>query len=80
MAITLTGTGGLFTRTGRVGGMLNALNSFRGTADLSGASIVSVGVGVNNIEAQFQSTNQDLVDGLYTARDGHRSAGAGFAS
>jgi hypothetical protein len=66
MAVTLTGTGGLMTRLGRFGGLTNAINAFRGTADLSGASIVSAGVGTDHIEAQHQSNLQGSIDGLYT--------------
>lgn len=68
-----TSPGGLFRRIGRIGGLLNSLNSFRGTADLSGASIVSLGTGVDNIHAQFLATSQNLVDGLYAARDSYRA-------
>lgn len=46
MAITLTGTGGLFTRIGRLGGMLNSVNTFRGTTAVTSMS---------NIEAQYLS-------------------------
>jgi hypothetical protein len=73
MTIALTGTGGLFTRVGRVGGLLNALNSFRGTANLSSASIVSVGTGVDNLYAQFNSADQAIVTHLYAQRDSYRS-------
>lgn len=72
MTVTLVGTGGLLTRMGRDGGMTNAVNAFRGTADLSGASIVSAGVGFNHIEAQYQSSRQDLADGIYAALTSYR--------
>lgn len=79
MTIAFTGTGGLFTRVGRMGGLLNSMNSFRGAVDLSAASIVSVGVGVNNIEAQYASTRQDLIDRLYSSRDTYRQVHGSFA-
>jgi len=80
MTIALTGTGGLFTRVGRCGGLLNAINAFRGTANLSAASIVSIGTGIDNVEAQFASTNQQLVDALYAARNSHRLAHSQLAT
>lgn len=72
MAIPLTGTGGLFTRVGQIGGFLNHVNSFRGTANLSAAGIESVATAVDTIQAQFVSTNQQLIDSLYSQRDSYR--------
>lgn len=80
MTVTLTGTGGLMTRLGRFGGLTNAVNAFRGTADLSGASIVSAGVGTDHIEAQFQSTLQGQIDGLYNALANYRGQHGAFLS
>lgn len=81
MTIALTTSpGGIFRRIGRIGAVLNGINAFRGTADLSGASIISVGVGVNNIRDQFLSTNSQLIDGLYSARDGYRGVHGSLAN
>lgn len=81
MTIALTTSpGGLFRRVGRIGGLINSINSARGTADLSGASIVSVGTGVDNIRDQFLSTNSQLLDGLWTARDAFRGTPTSFLS
>ncbi len=73
-----TSPGGLFRRIGRNGFNLNSLNAYRGTADLSGASIVSLGTGTDNISGQYLATNQQLVDSLYSNRDQLRSSVSGF--
>lgn len=73
MTIPLTGTGGLFTRVGTMGGLLNDVNSFRGTANLTAASIKSIGPAVDSIAAQFDSTDQNLINGLYGNRDSYRT-------
>lgn len=75
MAITLVGTGGLFPRLGKIGLTLNSVNNLRGTAGSPNLATL-----VNNIEAQFASTNQQLVDGLYSARDSYRSVHGSFAT
>ena len=61
MSITLTGTGGLFTRLGKMGGILNYINLVRGN---TGTPYVPYKV--NQMEAQFQSVDQNLADLLYT--------------
>lgn len=69
MAIDLvTQPGGLFPRLGRIGGIINAVNSFRGNADLSAAGIVSLSVGVENLKNQFLSVNTELIDSLYSLK------------
>lgn len=78
MTIPLTGTGGLFKRIGRNVYNLNSLNAYRGTTDLSAASIVSLGTGIDNIDGQYLATNQQLVDSLYSQRDQLRSAVGSF--
>lgn len=65
MSVTLTGTGGLFTRLGKIGKFLNDLNSYRGST--------TVGPDVDAIGGQYQSTRQDLVDQLYSQRDAYRA-------
>lgn len=82
MAVTLTGTGGLFTRLGKIGASLNNVNGFRaGTAPASattwgsgGPAIDCIDVNADEIEAQYASSRQELVDALYTNRDGLKSA------
>ena len=65
MTIPLTGTGGLFTRLGKIGLLLNDLNSFRGTGTL--------GPDVDGIFAQFNSApDQSIVDSLYSTRNSYR--------
>ena len=81
MAIDLlTNPGGLFRRLGKMGATLNALHTFLGGGDLSAASIVSVGVGTDAIEAQFNSARNDLTTGLYAARDSMRASHGSWTS
>jgi hypothetical protein len=54
-----------------MGGGLNEMNTFRGT---------TIGTRANNIEAQFQSTDQNIVDTLYSQRDSYRLVHATYAS
>lgn len=67
MAITLTGTGGLFTRLGRIIYALNSLNSYMGSASFAG--LKSIGYSVADINAQYLAADQNLIDPLYTNRD-----------
>lgn len=57
MGIPLTGTGGLFTRVGLTGGILNSINTYRGS---------TIPPKVNNLQSQFDATDQNLIDLLYT--------------
>lgn len=72
MSIPLTGTGGLFTRVGTMGGALNDINSFIGTANLTAANIKSIGPAIDAIQAQFQAADQNLTTSLYSNRDTYR--------
>lgn len=63
MAIPLTGTGGLFTRLGRIIYGLNSLNAYLGSSTFAG--LASVGVTQTNINNQFLSTDQNVIDNLY---------------
>ena len=54
MAVTLTGTNGLFTRIGRLGGRVNSILNGQGAAALTAPS-VSAGVAYTNLLAQFTS-------------------------
>lgn len=78
MAVTLTGTGGWGTRFGRLAKMIDSCNDFLGTGDLTSGGLRSVGVGVDNIDAQFASALQYVVTNLYSDRDAVRSALDGF--
>lgn len=153
MSITFTGTGGLFTRLGRIAGWLRSINRFRGAGSipvttisgngttitvtctfphgfhagdtviiagsniagyngskliasissatvftitdsttgantakvtvrlsLSSSSPIPVQALADNIEAQFQSTNQDLVEYVYASRDSYRNTHDGQVS
>lgn len=77
MSVTLTGTGGIFTRFGKeIFGGIQAANYFLGDGDISGGtlSLRSVGVGVTNALAQYQSTLQNVIDGITGNRDTVRKA------
>lgn len=79
MAIDLDGSqNGLLRRLGKIAVNIISANSFRGTADLSAASIVSIGVGTDNVRALFNSSDQEVVDSLYSQRDAVRSSLAGW--
>ncbi len=87
MTVALTGTGGLFTRVGKIIKVSRNLNGFRGdtlavgdvndTAAVWGASgptVVDAKTGYDAIAAQYQSTLQSLCDGLFTAKKNFRSS------
>jgi hypothetical protein len=57
MAIALTGTGGFFTRLGKIIKGLNDLDTYRGTG---------LNTRVSTIRAEFASNQQDVMDGLYS--------------
>jgi hypothetical protein len=81
MAIDFTSaSGGLARFLGRIGGLLNSINAGLDDGDLSAASIVSLGVGADNIEAVVNgvSAKQSLTTGLYAYRDQARAAQAGL--
>lgn len=68
MSVTLTGTGGLFTRLGKIIGGINEACTAVGATANSRADAIA---------AQFASAQQDLIDGLYANRDSYRgSAGS----
>jgi hypothetical protein len=58
MAITLTGTGGLFTRLGLIFGMVEDFNTYRGT---------TIPTKFTTLQDQYLASDQDVVDGLYSA-------------
>lgn len=74
MAITLSGTGGLFTRVGDIGGAINSIISFLGSGDLSSGGVLSVGVAADAIRSEYASARTDLIATLYPARDTYRLA------
>lgn len=78
MSITYDGTGGLFTRVGRLGGAILAVNDFRGVADLSAASIDSVGNAVDEIRDEYAASRSDLIKTLYDSRDSYRGVHSAF--
>lgn len=67
MALTLIGSNGLFTRIGRLGGLINSILNSQGAASLTAPS-VSIGVAYTNLLAQFTSgsAQADVFDKFYT--------------
>lgn len=83
MPITLTGSGGLFTRLGQILGMLNHVNTFRGDGVLTG--LQSIGAGMGNIDTEMSAGSptigvQTLNDGVFTARDQARTGNDALTS
>lgn len=83
MPITLTGSGGLFTRLGQILGMLNHVNTFRGDGTLTG--LQSIGAGMANIDTELSAGSptigvQTLNDGVFTARDQARTGNDSLTS
>lgn len=74
MAVALTGTGGLFTRIGDIGGAVNSVISFINSGDLSGGGVLSVGVATDAVRSEYASARTDLIANLYPARDTYRTA------
>lgn len=76
--ITLTGTGGLFTRLGKYAFFVTSHNKYRGSYSLSssdGASINSIGPNTDAIRAQYNTADQQVADNLYLQiRDSARAA------
>lgn len=79
---------GLFTRLGTIFAAQRNVNGFRGTTapassttwGSGGQTIRAIATSVNNIEAQYASTRQDLIDALYTQREAYRGAHGSFQS
>lgn len=63
MAIALTGTGGLFTRLGKVGNIINVVNTFRGT---------TIVADVDELEDQYNN-DRDLSQTVQPGLTGHQS-------
>lgn len=74
MAITLTGTGGLFSRVGDIGGAVNSIITFLNGGDISGGGLLSVGVAADAVRSEYASARTDLIATLYPARDTYRGA------
>ena len=69
MAITFTGTGGYFTREGLVIGIINQLNDNRDSTFIGY---------LNDLQAQYLATLQDVVDQLYIQGNSWVGAQNGF--
>lgn len=65
--------GGLFSRIGRLLFSLNSVNDFRGTAGTP-----NLETAIDDIEAQYAASDQNLTDALYTQKTSYRSSHASF--
>lgn len=74
MSVTLTGTGGLFTRLGRIFFGIKSANTYSGAGDISAGGLKSLGVTATNILAEYASAQQDQVNGLWTTIDSARTS------
>ncbi len=87
MAVTLTGTGGIFTRIGKIVKLFRSLNGVRGDTlavgdvndtgaawGASGPTVVDAKTGYDSIAAQYQSTLQFVADGLFSQKKNFRSS------
>lgn len=80
MTFPYTGTGGLFTRLGGIGGILNSLEAFVGTGNLSAAGYESIGSGVDKVAGLFATPDLNLINQLYPSRDSYRGVHTSFLS
>lgn len=90
MAIALTGTGGLFTRLGKIFAQHRNVNGFRGelaavgdTSDATakwgattGPKVKDLKHAIDEIAAQYASARQDLIDQLYSNKASYLSTQA----
>lgn len=75
MSVTLTGTGGLFTRLGVIFYALKSSNTYSAAStDISAGGLKALGVSQTNILAQFASTLQFVPDGITVQVDSARSS------
>lgn len=72
MAIPLTGSNSLFVRIGHHGGALNSHHAWIGAT--------TFGPAVDTIRGDYSTSNQDLVDGIYSMRDAYRDAHGSLTS
>lgn len=78
MAIDLTTSpGGLFPILGKLIRAMRSANDYRGTTNIT--EIDSAGDSVDDIVTQF-TTNKDIIDGLWTQLENHRSSQSGWLS
>jgi hypothetical protein len=74
MPVLLTGTGSLPQRLGRLIYALQSGIAFLGSGDLSAGGVRSLGVLTSRIEAEYLSTNQDVISGIRANLDAYRSS------
>lgn len=75
MALVFTNTAGtLFNRLGRFFFTLKSINTYLGGGDISAGGLKSLGVTIDNADAQFASSRQDVIASLYPTRDAARQA------
>lgn len=82
MAITLTGTGGIWVRLGKIFQAIRSANRYSGDGAITSASpdLDALGTSFTEVIAQYASNEQDLMNNLPTQRDGARTALSGWKS
>jgi hypothetical protein len=76
MTISLTGTGGLFTRLQTHTNAFNTVIRLLRTGTLTTPAGKTLGTAADEIAAQYASTRQDLIADLYDGRDDYRAVHA----
>lgn len=81
MSITLTGTGGLFTRLGKIAGGLNESNGFLATivSPVTGSG-GTTGTRATTIQAQYESADQNVIDSLFSQRNSFQASNSSWTS
>ncbi len=74
MAVLLTGTGGIFTRLGRIFFGIESANIYSGSTVITGGELKPLETTFTDIMAQYASALQSLTDGLASVISGQRSS------
>lgn len=69
--LPLTGTGGLFTRIGKLGSIIDDVNAHRGT------DVPSL---INSVVLDYQSADQDVINNLYSYLSSYQSGNSSLPS
>lgn len=71
MPFNLTGAGGLFPRLGKIFGIMEAINAFRGT---------TLPPKIDTLDGQYSSTDQNIPDSLYSTFSAYQANVGSFSS
>lgn len=64
----------LFTKLGAIFKGIDSIDVFLGNGNISAGGLLSVGAEITNIQAEFDTDFQFVIDGLYTQRDNTRQS------